>query len=130
MTIKTMIKAGTGGGWGCPTCTYSNHNETQVRTRGLTVKTGVKAGPISPVFGDGSVRSISNHNETQAIERTRGLTVKTAVKAGLGSPWGCPTCGYGNHNETQARSRGLKVKTGVKAEPDTRTHEVGHWLGL
>ena len=59
-----------------------NHNDLQ--GRGLSVKSGVKAGGIR-----------WNHNETQAAERTRGLSVKTSVKAS-GYRW--------NHNETQVRA--------------------------
>ena len=49
MTLKTNIKAGNRSG--CVTCTGGrdsgkiNHNQTQVRTRGFKVKSGVKAGP-------------------------------------------------------------------------------------
>ncbi len=56
-------------------------SQTQTaHTRGLSVKTGVKAGP-----GHGDVtlkRGVINHNETQAQERTRSFNVKTGVKAG------------------------------------------------
>jgi hypothetical protein len=64
----------------------NNHNETLVRdtgrSKGLTVKTRVKAGGINP-----------QHNETLVRDagRAKGLTVKTRVKAG----------GYEHqHNET------------------------------
>jgi len=51
MQVKTKIKAG-GTSWG------TNHNETLVRAKGqpkgLTVKTGIKAGGVR----------LMNHNET------------------------------------------------------------------
>ena len=55
---------------------YRNHNETLVRdSRGLKVKTGVKAG--------GTTR---NHNET-LVRDSRGLKVKTGVRAGWWLIW-------------------------------------------
>ena len=62
MKTKTNVKA---GGW------TNNHNQTV--SRGLKVKTNVKAGII--IIGGRS----SNHNQTAA----RGLKVKTNVKAGF-----------------------------------------------
>ena len=59
MMSQTSIKAG---------AISINHNETQVRTRSLPIKTRVKAG-----------RVILNHNQRQI--RT-GLAVKTGLKAG------------------------------------------------
>jgi hypothetical protein len=56
MKINTNVKAG---------ALVQNHNQTM--TRGLKVKTNVKAG------------GWSNHNQTTA----RGLKVKSGVKAGL-----------------------------------------------
>ena len=63
MKIKTIVKA---GGW------LNNHNQTV--SRGLKVKTNVKAGII--IIGG---RSNHNHNQTAA----RGLKVKSGVKAGI-----------------------------------------------
>ena len=57
MKIKTNVKAGGNDGW-------ANHNQTV--TRGLRVKSNVKAG------------STLNHNQSAA----RGLRVKSGVKAG------------------------------------------------
>ena len=83
-----------------------NHNAVQipVRGRGLTVKTGVKAGRRSGI-GNGSVLTF-NHNETQVRNRVRGLTVKTGVKAGPDGPSGRTGGDWiVNHNETQVRVR-------------------------
>ena len=61
MKVKTNIKA---GGW------LNNHNQTA--TRGLKVKSGVKAGVVGPEYRK------PNHNQTVAS----GLKVKSGVKAG------------------------------------------------
>ena len=68
------------------------NSKTQgARTRGLAVKSGVKAGghPWGSwrTGGDWMV----NHNETQMKARTRGLNVKTGIKAGPEDP-PCPDC--------------------------------------
>ena len=97
-------------------------NQTS-RTRSLSVKTSVKAGPYTCPQCRGDY---ANHNETQ-VARTRSLTVKTRIKAGPGGlASNCPPheCGR-NHNQTQvARTRGLKVKAGVKAGP------AGHYTNM
>ena len=79
MTRKTNIKAGRRSGIGNGTVLTFNHNETQVRTRGFKVKSGIKAGddtlPRHP-----PPKWTFNHSETQA--KSRAFTVKTGVKAG------------------------------------------------
>jgi hypothetical protein len=65
MKIKTHIKAGTtnAGGYGM---TGTNHNETIVRgkvSKGLKVKTRIKAGAVQAGFG----LQGSNHNETLVL---------------------------------------------------------------
>ena len=75
MTLKTNIKAG---------ALRWNHNETSMeRTRGLKIKTSVKAGSDScpQCRGDLINNTLHNHNETQ-VQRTRGFHVKSGVKAG------------------------------------------------
>ena len=100
MKIRTNINAGDPG-------RILNHNQTQaadvnsaLRTRGLTVKSGVKAGSRD----HGPPDTIGwNHNETQV--RTRSLKVKSGVKAGSRSQEPPPdTIGW-NHNETMASAR-------------------------
>jgi hypothetical protein len=74
----------------------TNRNESLTRnSRGLRVRTNVKAGALAP-----------NHNES--LTRTsRGLRVRTNVKAGTLAP---------NHNETLTSTNGgLRVRTNVKA---------------
>ena len=91
MKIRSNVKAGL-------TTHLTNHSQTI--TRGVRVRTSVKAGNADGPRGGGSV----NHNQT-AI---RGLKVKTNVKAGHADR---PVST--NHNQTAVR--GLKVKTNVKA---------------
>jgi hypothetical protein len=64
MKVKTNIKAGKAGGW-------ANHNQTV--SRGLKIKSSVKAGIVGPEHRK------PNHNQTVAS----GLKVKSGVKAGI-----------------------------------------------
>ena len=70
MKTKTNVKAGVLG-W----C----HNHNQTVSRGLKVKTNVKAG-CQDGANPGPLGRCHNHNQTVA----RGLKVKTNVKAGDG----------------------------------------------
>jgi hypothetical protein len=80
MRIKTNVKAGhgTGGGGGAGRMPQ-NHNQTV--TRGLKVRTNVKAGFNFTKPSDPPTER--NHNQTI----TRGLKVKSGVKAGGISDW-------------------------------------------
>ena len=125
-----------------------NGTKQTTRTRGLTVKTSVKAGPGGLSSNCPPHECGRNHNETQ-LARTRSLSVKTSIKAG--SRTQCPDCRgdlfdnatYMNHNQTQAdlrpvlppavvadgresaaRTRGLNVKTSVIAGP------AGHYTNM
>jgi hypothetical protein len=69
MKIKTNVKAGDGQGPPINNGTSINHNQTV--TRGLKIKTSVKAGSMG-------TRNTMNHNQTAA----RGLKLKSGVKAG------------------------------------------------
>jgi hypothetical protein len=75
MKVKSNVKAGD-----CPVQT--NHNEKMLieKSKGLTVKAGVKAGALT-----------GNHNDKIVIDKqTKSFTVKSGVKAGALT---------GNHNE-------------------------------
>jgi hypothetical protein len=72
MKIKSNVKAGigsaTGGAGAGKSIGVPGNNHNQTVSRGLKVKTNVKAGGVG-----------LNHNQTAA----RGLKVKSGVKAGL-----------------------------------------------
>lgn len=76
------------------------------RMRGLSVQSGVTAGPQEINLDDSIGGRLNNHNQTQASSRSCGLRVQSGVKAGPDpDPEGPGTRDEWimNHNQTQAR---------------------------